>query len=79
MNVTNTNTVAAANLTAWDPRLSGALKTDGKAADDAKLKKACQEMEGRLSEHAAQKHARHRYQNGDGRLDHAGGNDAVHV
>ena len=46
MSGTNTNTVATANLTAWDPRLSGALKTDGKAADDAKLKKACQEMEG---------------------------------
>ena len=35
-----------ANLPAWDPRLSGSLKSNGnKAEDDAKLKKACQEME----------------------------------
>ena len=42
------NTVAApVNLPAWDPRLTGSLKATGdKAADDAKLKKACQEMEG---------------------------------
>ena len=34
------------NMSAWDPRLAGALKTNGKAAeDDARLKKACQEME----------------------------------
>lgn len=34
-------------LSAWDSRLSGALKTQGKTAeDDVKLKKACQEMEG---------------------------------
>ena len=34
------------NLPAWDPRLTGSLKSTGdKAADDAKLKKACQEME----------------------------------
>ena len=34
------------NLPAWDPRLAGALKTNGsKKDDDAKLKKACQEME----------------------------------
>ena len=41
------NTVAApVNLPAWDPRLTGSLKATGdKAADDAKLKKACQEME----------------------------------
>ena len=41
------NTVAASvNLPAWDPRLTGSLKATGdKAADDAKLKKACQEME----------------------------------
>ena len=31
---------------AWDPRLTGSRKATGdKAADDAKLKKACQEME----------------------------------
>ena len=35
------------DLTAWDPRLKGALKTHGNTAeDDAKLKKACREMEG---------------------------------
>ena len=41
------NTVSTpANLPAWDPRLSGSLKSNGnKAEDDAKLKKACQEME----------------------------------
>ena len=41
------NTVATpVNLPAWDPRLTGSLKATGdKAADDAKLKKACQEME----------------------------------
>ena len=37
---------SALNMSAWDPRLAGALKTGGKAAeDDARLKKACQEME----------------------------------
>ena len=37
----------ALNMPAWDSRLTGALKTNGKAAeDDAKLRKACQEMEG---------------------------------
>jgi len=37
----------ALNMPAWDSRMSGALKSNGKAADDdAKLKKACQEMEG---------------------------------
>ena len=41
------NKTPALNMPAWDPRLAGALKTGGKAAeDDAKLKKACQEMEG---------------------------------
>ena len=36
----------ALNMSAWDPRLAGTLKTGGKAAeDDARLKKACQEME----------------------------------
>ena len=41
------NTVSTpANLPAWDPRLTGSLKANGnKAEDDAKLKKACQEME----------------------------------
>jgi flagellar protein FlgJ len=41
------NTVSTpANLPAWDPRLTGSLKSNGnKAEDDAKLKKACQEME----------------------------------
>ncbi len=35
------------NMPAWDSRMTGALKTGGKASeDDAKLKKACQEMEG---------------------------------
>lgn len=34
------------NMPAWDSRLAGALKQNGQAAeDDAKLKKACQEME----------------------------------
>ena len=41
------NKTPSVNMPAWDPRLAGALKTGGKAAeDDAKLKKACQEMEG---------------------------------
>ena len=36
-----------AGISAWDPRLSGALKAKGQTAeDDIKLKKACQEMEG---------------------------------
>ena len=41
------NTVSTpVNLPAWDPRLTGSLKSNGnKAEDDAKLKKACQEME----------------------------------
>ena len=40
------NKTPALNMPAWDPRLAGALKTGGKAAeDDARLKKACQEME----------------------------------
>lgn len=40
------NKTPSVNMPAWDPRLAGALKTGGKAAeDDAKLKKACQEME----------------------------------
>ena len=40
------NKTPSLNMPAWDPRLAGALKTGGKAAeDDAKLKKACQEME----------------------------------
>lgn len=34
------------NLPAWDPRVASSLKATGdKSADDAKLKKACQEME----------------------------------
>lgn len=34
------------NLSAWDPRLSSSLRSTGnKTEDDAKLKKACQEME----------------------------------
>lgn len=34
-------------MPAWDARLSGALKTTGRQAEDeAKLRKACQEMEG---------------------------------
>ena len=41
------NKTPSLNMPAWDSRLAGALKTGGKAAeDDAKLKKACQEMEG---------------------------------
>ena len=37
----------ALNMPAWDSRLTGALKLNGKATeDDAKLRKACQEMEG---------------------------------
>lgn len=41
------NTISTpVNLPAWDPRLTGSLKSTGnKADDDAKLKKACQEME----------------------------------
>ena len=40
------NKTPSVNMPAWDPRLAGALKTGGKAAeDDARLKKACQEME----------------------------------
>jgi flagellar protein FlgJ len=41
------NTVSTpVNLPAWDPRLTGSLKSTGnKTEDDAKLKKACQEME----------------------------------
>ena len=40
------NKTPSLNMPAWDPRLAGALKTGGKAAeDDARLKKACQEME----------------------------------
>lgn len=36
-----------ADTSAWDSRISGSLKADTKAAaDDAKLKKTCQEMEG---------------------------------
>ena len=39
-------TSSALNMPAWDNRLSGALKPNGQAKeDDAKLKKACQEME----------------------------------
>lgn len=38
---------SSATLSAWDSRISGSLKADTKAAaDDAKLKKTCQEMEG---------------------------------
>jgi flagellar protein FlgJ len=34
------------NLPAWDPRMTGSLRSTGnKGEDDAKLKKACQEME----------------------------------
>ena len=41
------NKTPSLNMPAWDSRLAGVLKTGGKAAeDDAKLKKACQEMEG---------------------------------
>ena len=46
---TTTATTASPNLNmpAWDARMSGALKTNGNQAEDnAKLKKACQEMEG---------------------------------
>lgn len=44
MNVMNPS--ANVNLPAWDPRLSGALRSGGnKAEEDARLKKACQEME----------------------------------
>ena len=41
------NTVSTpVNLPAWDPRLTSSMKSTGnKAEDDAKLKKACQEME----------------------------------
>ena len=41
------NTVSTpVNLPAWDPRLTSSMKSTGnKADDDAKLKKACQEME----------------------------------
>lgn len=41
------NTVSTpVNLPAWDPRLTSTMKSTGnKAEDDAKLKKACQEME----------------------------------
>jgi len=40
------NVATTANLPAWDPRLTGSLKSNGnKAEDDVKLKKACQEME----------------------------------
>ena len=42
-----TTVTPALNMPAWDSRLAGALKTNGKAAeDDVKLRKACQEMEG---------------------------------
>jgi flagellar protein FlgJ len=41
-----TTSPASLNMPAWDSRLSSALKTTGKKSDDdAKLKKACQEME----------------------------------
>jgi len=43
---TNSTTSASLAMPAWDPRLSSALKSNGKTSgDDAKLKKACQEME----------------------------------
>lgn len=42
-----TTVTPALNMPAWDSRLTGALKPNGKTAeDDAKLRKACQEMEG---------------------------------
>lgn len=42
-----TTVTPALNMPAWDSRLAGALKTNGKdAEDDVKLRKACQEMEG---------------------------------
>lgn len=41
-----TNVSPSLNMPAWDPRMSGALKSGANPArDDAKLKKACQEME----------------------------------
>ena len=43
--MSSVNSTAA--LSAWDNRISGSLKAEDKAAaDDAKLKKTCQEMEG---------------------------------
>ena len=40
------NATANVNLPAWDPRLSGALRSGGtKEEEDARLKKTCQEME----------------------------------
>ena len=44
--MTPTTNSPSLNMPAWDSRLSGSLKTTGKASeDDLKLKKACQEME----------------------------------